>query len=104
VTGYDDGRVACTDDEIILRNYYGPFLAKRIGYHYLNWDPHRRDKDRALVIYLIDAAAAEGRQSAVRTPGETAARIKPVMTPDNPDEVMAELAAHGVTVTRGHVD
>jgi hypothetical protein len=26
VAGYDDGPVACTDQEIILPNYYGPFI------------------------------------------------------------------------------
>ena len=32
MAGYDDGRVACTDQEIVLRNYYGPFIAKHISY------------------------------------------------------------------------
>jgi hypothetical protein len=31
VTGYDDGRVACTDDELIIRHYYLAG-AKHIGY------------------------------------------------------------------------
>jgi len=110
VVGYDDGRVACTDQEIILRNYYGPFIAKRISYqailevrdvpnrwknrtggsgdfvYRLNWDPHRRHKDRALVIYLRGL------------------RVKPVMTPDEPDRVIAELVAHGVSVTNDPAD
>lgn len=128
MASYDDGRVACTDDGVILRNYYGPFWTKRISYqsiaevrevpnhwksrpggtgdfvYRLNWDPHRRHKDRALVIYLHDKAAAEGKVSVFRTAGETAARVKPVMTPEDPDQVMAQLAAHGVTVTRGDID
>jgi hypothetical protein len=31
VTGYDDGRVACTEDELIIRHYYVSG-AKHIGY------------------------------------------------------------------------
>jgi hypothetical protein len=120
---YDDGRIACTDDELILRNYPGLFLgAKHIGYHeilevhdvpnrwkmrisgsgdfvhYLNWDPHRRRKDRALVIDLKPKHGAEDMSSALQTPGEKARLVKPVITPDDPDQVIAELTAHGVTV------
>ena len=108
MAGYDDGRVACTDQEIVLRNYYGPFIAKHISYqairevrdvpnrwknrtggsgdfvYRLNWDPHRRRKDRALVIYLREKCGTEGRVSALRTPGESGPRVKPVMTPGRP--------------------
>lgn len=128
VAGYDDGRVACADDGIILRNYWGPFLSKRIAYqaiaevrevpnrwknrsggsgdfvYRLNWDPHRKHKDRALVIYLKESTAAKGKVSALRTPGEKGPLVKPVMTPDHPDQVMAELAAHGVMVSQGQAD
>ena len=107
MTGYDDGRVKCTDHEIIIRHYYliGP---RRIAYsairrvvqaplgfmgkwrihgsgdfvHWFNFDPGRPDKTTALVLYL------DGY-------------IRPVITPDEPDRVVAELAAHGVSVTRG---
>jgi hypothetical protein len=107
VAGYDDGRVACTDQEIIIRHYYllGP---KRIKYtairqvrqaplgtmgkwrihgsgdfvHWFNFDPRRPRKTIALVIYLDGA-------------------IRPVITPDDPDRVVAELAAHGVNITNG---
>ena len=128
MVGYDDGRVACTDQGIVLRNYYGPFLTKRISYdsilevrdvpnrwkqrsggsgdfvHRLNWDPHRKHKDRALVIYLNQKEAAAAKVSALRTAGEVGALVKPVMTPDDPDQVVAELSAHGVRVTRGQED
>jgi hypothetical protein len=105
--GYDDGRVACTDQEIVIRHYYlmGP---KRIRYdqigkvlevplgmmgrwrihgsgdlvHWFNFDPGRRHKTVALVLYLD-------------------ARIRPVITPDDPQRVVEEFAAHGVNVTRG---
>jgi hypothetical protein len=128
VVGYDDGRVACTDQGIILRNYYGPFVAKRISYesirevrevanrwkqrpggsgdfiYRLNWDPHRKHKDRALVIYLREKDSAAARVAALRTAGEVGPLVKPVMTPDDPEQVIAELSAHGVRVTRGEAD
>ncbi len=121
---YDDGRIACTDDEIIMRDYYGPF-PKHIRYqeirevqdvpnrwklrlsgsgdfvHYLNWDPHRGRKDRALVIELKSRPDAEEKTSALQTPGEHGRFVKPVITPDDPDQVIAELTAHGVKVVRG---
>ncbi len=106
--GYDDGRVACTDQEIVIRHYYlmGP---KRIRYeqirkvlevplgkagrwrihgsgdfvHWFNFDPGRPDKTVALVLYLLDA------------------RIRPVITPDDPQRVVEEFAAHGVNIARG---
>jgi hypothetical protein len=108
---YDDGRVACTDREIIIRRYYGR-RHRRINYqairevrqvplsamskimrihgskdqvHWFNFDPDRPHKNLALVIYLDDDAI-------------------PVITPDHPDQVIAELAAHGVTVTIGQGD
>jgi hypothetical protein len=124
VAGYDDGRVACTDTEIILRSYYGPFISRRISYdaihevhevpnrwkqrargsgdfvHRLNWDPHRRRKDRALVIYLKNTTTPD-RVSPLRTAGDTEVRIvKPVITPDDPEAVIAVLSAHGIRVTR----
>jgi hypothetical protein len=127
--GYDDGRIACTDDELIISHYAGPFLgAKHIGYqeilevhdvpnlwkmrlsgsgdfeHWLNWDPHRGSKDRALVIDLKRQAGAEDEASALRTPGEPARHVKPVITPDDPDQVIAELTAHGVVVCRDEGD
>jgi hypothetical protein len=108
VTSYDDGRVACTDQEIIIRRYY---LAgeKRIKYpairevrqvplswigkwriqgtsdfiHWFNFDSQRPGRETALVIYLE-------RQ-----------RVRPVITPGDPDRVVAELRAHGVNVTAG---
>lgn len=107
MTGYDDGRVKCTDHEIIIRHYY-LMRPKRIAYsairhvvrtplgsigkrrihgsgdlvHWFNFDPGRRHKTTALVLYL------DGR-------------IRPVITPDEPDRVAAELAARGVSITSG---
>jgi hypothetical protein len=107
---YDDGRVALTDDELLIRSYYFPFGAKHIRYadisqvrrvpltfmggryrlwgsgdlhHWYNFDPGRPGKSDALLIEL----AGKG--------------IIPVITPDQPDEVAAGLSAHGVAVTSG---
>ena len=104
---YDDGRVACTDDALVIRLYYFPFGDKRIPYahirqvrraaltgmsgryrlwgsgdfiHWANWDPDRRKKRVALILSIT----GRGMQS--------------VITPDDPDAVVAELASHGVGV------
>ena len=104
---YDDGRVACTDDALVIRGYYFPFRAKRIPYadirqvqrttlssmggryrlwgsgdftHWWNYDPDRPKKSVALII------STSGRG------------MRPVITPDDPDAVAAELASHGLTV------
>ncbi len=107
MAGYDDGRVACTDQEIIIRHYYFPLGAKRVRYqdirearvapigamgktrihgsgdlvHWFNFDPRRPRKDTALVLYLDGT-------------------VRPVITPDDPERLAAELTAHGVNVTR----
>lgn len=109
MTSYDDGKIACTDSELVIRNYYFPFGSKRIPYaaikearqvplriwgkgriwgsgdfvHWFNFDPRRPRKETALVII-------------------TDARIRPVITPDDPARVAAELTAHSVNVTTGH--
>ena len=104
---YDDGRVACTDDALVIRWYYFPFGDKRIPYarirqvrqaeltgmsgryriwgsgdfiHWANWDPDRPKKSVALIISV------------------TGRGMRPVITPDDPDAVAAELASHRVTV------
>jgi hypothetical protein len=109
VDGYDDGKVACTDRELVIRSYY--FLgsgAKHIPYsairearrvrlgtmgrwringsgdlvHWFNFDARRPRKNSAIVIHLDGV-------------------IRPVITPDDPDRVAAVLAEHGVNVTVG---
>ena len=108
VANYDDGRVTCTDQEIIIRRYYIPTGDRAIRYsdirearqvplhwigkwrlagssdfiHWFNFDPRRYRKQTALVIYL------DGW-------------IRPVITPDDPALVASELAVHGVNVTSG---
>jgi hypothetical protein len=101
---YDDGTVACTDDELVIRRYYFPRGEKRIPYrtikqvrrvplesmgwririwgsrdfvHWWNLDLHRSDKPVALIV-------------------DTGARMRPVITPDDADSVAAELVTRGV--------
>jgi hypothetical protein len=108
MTAYDDGKIACTDTGLVIRNYYFPAGAKRIPYtairevrvvplriygklriwgsgdftHWFNLDGSRPRKETALVIHL-------------------GGHIRPVITPDHPDQVATELASHGVNVTTG---
>jgi hypothetical protein len=102
---YDDGRIACTDDSLVIRRYYFPVGDKRVAYdsiklvrrtplltgkgriwgsgdvvHWYNLDPGREGKSAALTVEI------SGR------------KVMPVITPDDVDDVTAELAAHGVTV------
>jgi hypothetical protein len=108
---YDDGLVACTEQELIIRRYYFPFGSpKHIPYarirglrripltlltgrwriwgsgdlvHYFNNDPGR---PRKRVAFIVDL----GR------------RVKPVLTPDEPERFAEELAAHRVTIAEGN--
>jgi hypothetical protein len=108
VTNYDDGRVKCTDQGIVIRHYYIPGGDRAIRYseirearqvplhwigkwrvagtgdfiHWFSFDPRRYRKQTALVLY-------------------TDGRIRPVITPDDPALVAGELTAHGVNVTTG---
>jgi hypothetical protein len=105
---YDDGLLACTDSELIIRRYYFPSgSAKRIPYsrirglrrvpltavtgslriwgsgdfvHYFNLDFSRPRKQVALIVDL-------GR------------RVKPVLTPDEPERLVEALTTHGIGVT-----
>jgi hypothetical protein len=90
---YDDGRVACTEEALVIRTYYFPPHGKRNGryriwgsgdfIHWYNYDPRRPRKSVALIVHVAGH------------------RVRPVITPDNPDGVAAELAAHGVKVAAG---
>ena len=104
---YDDGRVVCTDRELVIRHYYFPSGAKHVPYseirevrrvnlsllgrwrihgsndfvHWYSFDPRRPRKRSGLVIYA-------GRP------------MRPLITPDDPDRVAVVLAGHGVAVSR----
>lgn len=99
---YDDGLVACTDDVLLIRRYYFPTgTSKRVPYtkirsirrcpaskgriwgtgdftHWHNLDVQRPHKDTGLII-------------------DTGHRLTPVITPDDPDEVVRVLTRHGVS-------
>jgi hypothetical protein len=105
---YDDGRVACTQDAVVLRHYYFPAGSKRIPYqairdvrrmplsylglwkihgssdfvHWFMYDPRRPRKQTAFVLDL-------------------GGWMKPVVTPDDPDAMAAALAGAGVAVGAG---
>lgn len=108
VMSYDDGLIACTDTALIIRHYYFPVGSKRLPYtsirevrskpmtalsgkwrfwgsgdlvHWANLDLGRAAKSVALVVTL------------------SGLRVRPVITPDDPEAVLGELAAHGVRVT-----
>ncbi|HEX4724547.1 MAG TPA: hypothetical protein VH333_18655 [Pseudonocardiaceae bacterium] len=103
---YDDGRIRCDGRGLVIR-WYTPLGRKQIDYgrikkvvrtsnrwgrgriwgssdlrHWYNLDRTRPTKDTALVLDL-------GR------------RTQPVITPDNPDQVVAVLRKHGVDVSGG---
>lgn len=107
---YDDGVIACTDEALVIRRYYFPTGSKRIPYvkiarvqrvalaaiggryriwgssdfsHWFNLDSGRPDKSVAFIIEV------------------NGSQIRPVITPQDPDGVAAEFAAHGLRVTDG---
>jgi hypothetical protein len=108
VAGYEDSTVACTDSALVIRHYYFPAGAKRIPYstirevrrvplgslgkwrihgsgdlvHWFSFDPRRPRKDVALVVHLDGV-------------------VRPVVTPDDPSQVVDVLTAFGVNVTSG---
>jgi hypothetical protein len=108
-TTYDDGNVACTDTELVIRRYYLPVGGtKRIPY------PAIREV-RRVPLTAMGRWRIQGSNDFVhwfsfdiRRPRKTAAlvvhsggRILPVVTPDDPDRAAAALAAHGVRITNG---
>lgn len=108
MSGYDDGRVACLDQEILIRQYSALRAPRHVSYssirearqvelgklgklrihgsgdlqHWFSYDAARPGKSRAIVLHVNG-------------------RIRPVITADEPERVAAELRAHGVYVTEG---
>ncbi|HZT65660.1 MAG TPA: PH domain-containing protein [Acidimicrobiales bacterium] len=101
-TLYDDGRIVCDDDGLVIRWYY-LWGSKRIPYrsirsvdqrpltrvrgkwriwgsgdlqHWYNLDPHRPSKETALEL-------------------DVGGRVRPTITPDDPEAVGRILAQHG---------
>jgi hypothetical protein len=100
---YDDGRIACDDEGLVIRRYY-PWGAKRIAYtsvkgvqslpltgasrvrrwriwgsgdfvHWWNLDTSRRHKEIALVL-------------------DVGGRVRPTITPDDPQAVQRIIEDH----------
>lgn len=106
---YADGRVECSPTEVILRGYYLPWGAKRIRYEAI--DEARRVGLGAFNGRLRIWGTANPRYWAGFDPGrprkttgfvlETGHRVRPVVTPDDPDAFAAVLDQHGVTLASG---
>jgi hypothetical protein len=104
---YDDGLIACSDDELVIRRYGLSLRPKRVPYAqiraveeirlrslrrwrlpgttdprlWFNLDWGRRHKEQALVV-------------------DAGGRVKPVITPDDHERVVAVLREHGVKLVR----
>jgi hypothetical protein len=101
---YDDGKIACTDAALLVRWYYFPRGTKRLPYdrirevrlrqltdkrhwgssdfvHWYNADFGRHHKHVELII-------------------DTGRVVKPVITPDYPEQVADALTGHGVKISR----
>lgn len=101
---YDDGLVACTDDALVIRRYYFPLaISRHVLYSKIRSMPScAAGKGRI----WGSGDFIHGRSLDVRRPQkdmgqviDTGHRVKPVITPDNPDDVIRVLASHGVGPT-----
>jgi hypothetical protein len=107
ISVYDDGLVACAGDELIVRRYYFPFAtAKHIPLSAIrgvrrmplrlasgSW---RIWGSGDLVHYFnLDAARPRKRVGLIVDLGR---RIKPVVTPNDPQGLIDEFRAHGIDV------
>jgi hypothetical protein len=105
VSDYDDGLIACTDTALLIRRYDAFQRPRRIPYgqirsvkqvelstarrwriwgsgdfrHWWNWDSARPNKPVAFVL-------------------DVGKHWRPVITPDDPEQVAATLRTHGVAV------
>jgi len=102
---YDDGLIACSDDGLAIRRYGLLLRPKRIPYAQIRsvtqvglgvirrwriWgttDPRR--------WFNLDRGRPHKRAALVVDPGKP---VKPVITPDDPQRVVAVLRSHGVDV------
>lgn len=100
--GYDDGRIACTDTELVIHAYYVPRGTKRIRYEWIR-EVTVRTGDAMRIWgsgdlrhwYNLDTARP-GKATALEL--DLGHWIRPMITPDYPDEVVATLRAHDVPV------
>jgi len=108
---YDDGDVACTDDALVIRRYYSPFAfslsTKRIPYSKI--EQVRRLPLEGLsgqyrmwgsgdFTHWYNLDATRPRKTVKFAIKVSGARIRPVITPNDPDRVETELTAHRVNV------
>ncbi len=102
---YDDGKVACTTDGLLIRRYYFPFArSKRVPYSEIR--TVRRDAVSSWRLWGSDDLARWYNLDLGRPRKTTALIIDtgrivvPIITPDDPEAVIAELTHRGVTVIR----
>jgi hypothetical protein len=102
---YDDGLIACSDDALVIRRY-GMFLgAKRIPYAEI-WDIRQTGLGRfrrwrlwgttdPRLWFNLDWKRPHKSVGLVIGTGR---RVRPVITPDDPRQVVSVLRSHGVWV------
>lgn len=99
---YDDGRIACEDDGLVVGWYY-PWGAKRIAYSAIR-QVTRRDLSQVRGRWRVWGSGdlvrwynLDGNRPRKSTQLEldVGARVHPVITPDDPDAVIAAIVAHG---------
>jgi hypothetical protein len=106
---YDDGRVACTDDGLVIRHYYFPGGAKRIPYgeiEQVRWVPLKSMAGRVKIhgsgdfIHWFNFDMSRPRKADALIVAVSGRRVRPVITPDDANLVATDLAANGVNVIR----
>lgn len=98
---YDDGLVACTEDALVIRRYYFPLASsKTIPYskiHSIESRPASRGRVWGTGNFVdwhnFDVGRPRKKTALAINLGR---HIRPVVTPDNPGEVIRVLARHGI--------
>lgn len=105
MSDYDDGLVACRDVELVIRRYYFPFaLPKRVRYDrirlvrrvpltWLNGKYRAWGSGNFTQWFNLDFRRHRKSEGLVL---ELGGWVQPVITPDDVEQVLAVLAAHGV--------
>jgi hypothetical protein len=102
---YDDGLIACSDDALVIRRYDALLHAKRIPYGEIR-AVTRLDLDRLRRLRLWGTTNPRlwfnldwsRRHKSVALVLDIGKRVKPVITPDDPQRVIALFRQNGVSV------
>jgi hypothetical protein len=103
---YDDGLIACSDEALVIRRYDALLQAKRIPYGEIR-AVTRLDLDRLRRWRLWGTTNPRlwfnldwsRRHKSVALVLDIGKRVKPVITPDDPQRVIALFRQNGVSVT-----